>query len=174
MTTSSNLTYSCHPVPYPTTILPPTHISYILTPPLPMIDVMPFKRSKAKRSLIELILIFWTLELREGILLHSTMVIHFGVKSLPILRSQAGRIKDRIGLPAITVPICTVSLESALFCLHLAGLQVLISFTVGRHGLLVGTDVGRFGSAAPLLRLNRRGSTTQAGCGVWISVLPYL
>lgn len=129
---------------------------------------------KDVRSLIELVLILWTLELGQRILRHLPMIIHFRVKPLPVLRSYAGRIENMIRLPPIAVPIGSIPLKPALLGLHLAGLQMFISVAMGRNGILVRTDVCGLGSAAPLLRLNREGSTTQAGCGVWISVLPYL
>lgn len=106
-------------------------------------------------SLIELVLILGAFQLRQRILLHLSMIVHFWVESLSVLRGQAGRVEDRIRLPSIAVPICPVTLEAALLGLHLGGLQVLIRVSVGWNGVLVGANVGGLGSAAPLLRLNR-------------------
>lgn len=102
------------------------------------------------------------------------MEIHLRVESITILARQISRVKNRIRLPSIPVPVGPIPLEATLLRLHLGSLQVFIGFPLSWILLSLRVEVGILSCTDPIFRLNRITSTIQAGWGVWIYVLPYL
>jgi hypothetical protein len=98
----------------------------------------------------------------------------FRIEPVTILRTDEGGGQHGMRVPAIAVPVGAILLVAAGLVLEGVDLQVFFSLAEGGVELLLGWLVGVLGSAGPLAGLRERGFTTQPGCGVWSSLLPYL
>lgn len=115
-------------------------------------------------------------KLRFEIFIGDPVILMFAlrIESVSVLWPDILRIQNCLRFPSLAVTIISVLLVAASFCAQLVRNLVFGWTAEERVHLLLGTQVGGFGRADPLRRLNKQYCTTQAGLDFWISVLPYL